>query len=321
MPCRNSHCITLTAHPHLHTMTLLNTYYQKLTGLILPLVITLLFSACNPHKTDKPLIGGRYTTTADGKQVAIDAADIAQRDAAGAQQADPMPQSEDEKTGCPAPLDDRSEQILVRTAYTTSYNRELRLPNWVQWTLTAGHVDGQHKRKGQQFHEDEQAPTPRATHYDYMRSGYDRGHMCPSGDNKWSAQAQNESFLLTNICPQNHNLNTGDWNDLEMLCRSWARRFGKIYIVCGPILKNQKHKTIGRNRVTVPEGFFKVVLRLGNDPAAIGFVFDNQGGSRPIGDYACTMKEVEQITGMRFFSELDPQVRDMVEATGEWSRW
>ena len=100
---------------------------------------------------------------------------------------------------------------------------------------------------------------PRATNMDYINSGYDRGHICPSGDNKWSEEAQLQSFLYTNCCPQLHNLNAGDWNELEGKCRKWAQQYGGVYIVSGPLLLNKKHKTIGKNKVVVPEAFFKVV--------------------------------------------------------------
>ena len=62
-------------------------------------------------------------------------------------------------------------------------------------------------------------------------SGYDRGHMCPAGDNKWGFKPMKESFLLTNICPQDHNLNCGDWNELEITCREWADKYGDINII------------------------------------------------------------------------------------------
>ena len=123
----------------------------------------------------------------------------------------------------PARLTGVSEQILYRTGYTTSYNKDTRLPNWVAWCLTAEHTAGKYKRPGKAFHEDEDVPKPRAVDWDYYNSGYDRGHMCPAADNKWSADAMYESFLFTNMCPQNHILNVGDWNEMENQCRRWAR--------------------------------------------------------------------------------------------------
>lgn len=134
----------------------------------------------------------------------------------------------------PALRKNSGEIILHRKGYTVSYNPTTKIPNWVAWHLTADHTSGQAKRKGVEFHEDTDVPEPRANTFDYMQSGYDRGHMCPAGDNKWDVEAMGQSFLFSNICPQNHNLNIGDWNGMEQQCRWWAKDFGDIYIVCGP---------------------------------------------------------------------------------------
>ena len=221
----------------------------------------------------------------------------------------------------PAPLTDRKEQILRRTGYTASYNSDTRLPNWVAWQLTAEHTSGPHKRGGIDFAEDEDVPEPRATDNDYYRSGYDRGHLCPSADNKWSEAAQRESFLFTNICPQNHSLNAGDWNEMEQQCRRWAEELGSIYIVSGPILYKGKHKTIGKNKVVVPEAFFKVVLCTEGEPKAIGFIYKNQPGNRPKGDYVNSVDEVERITGIDFFPALPDDVESRVEASADIADW
>lgn len=197
----------------------------------------------------------------------------------------------------PAFRKNSNEIILRRKGYTASYNPITKLPNWVAWRLTAAHADGDTKRKGNVFHEDTDVPEPRANTYDYIRSGYDRGHMCPAGDNKWDALAMEQSFLITNICPQDHVLNIGDWNNLETQCRQWAKQYGDIYIVCGPILYTGKHKSIGKNKVVVPEAFFKVILRMGKSPQAIGFIYRNNDKRHPWGDYVNSVDEVERITG------------------------
>ena len=213
----------------------------------------------------------------------------------------------------PARLTGVSEQILYRTGYTTSYNKDTRLPNWVAWCLTAEHTAGKYKRPGKAFHEDTDVPEPRAVDWDYYNSGYDRGHMCPAADNKWSADAMYESFLFTNMCPQNHILNVGDWNEMENQCRRWAREYGEVYIVCGPILLKQKHKTIGKNKVVVPEAFFKVVLRMQPSPKAIGFIYRNTDGNRPKDAYVNSVDEVERITGMDFFPALPDDIENEIE--------
>ena len=145
--------------------------------------------------------------------------------------------------------------------------------------------------------------------------------MCPAGDNRWSRLAMSQSFLLTNMCPQNARLNNGDWKELEEKCRKWAKHYGDIYIVCGPLLYNRKHQTIGRGQVVVPEAFFKVVLCLSGKPKAIGFVYKNADGDRPMGDYVNTVDEVERMTGLDFFPALDDEVELAVEAQCDIKDW
>lgn len=221
----------------------------------------------------------------------------------------------------PSSPESMREQILRRTGYTVSYNKNTLLPNWVAWHLTAERTEGPAKRPRRAFHEDEEVPEPRATDSDYYNSGFDRGHLCPAADNKWSEEAMYESFLFTNMCPQNHNLNIGDWNEMEQACRRWAKKYGSVYVACGPILYKGKHKTVGRNKVVVPEAFFKVVLCMEGTPKAIGFIYKNAAGNRPKGDYVNTVDEVERITGIDFFPSLPDGVERKVEAECSLADW
>ena len=220
------------------------------------------------------------------------------------------------KMGMPAKLKDTPEILLKREGFFVSYNKEWRIPNWVAWHLTASHTSGDYYRDGQLFVEDNEIPRPRATDSDYYGSTYDRGHLCPSGDNKWSKKAQEESFLFTNVCPQNHELNKGDWNDLEKQCRYWAKRQGDLYIVTGPIFYNGARNTIGRNKVAVPDAFFKVVLADRAKAQAIGFVYPNKSGHKDMTAYIKSIDEIEQLTGIDFFPLLDDRVENAVEAAG-----
>ena len=216
----------------------------------------------------------------------------------------------------------KSTTFLQRYAYKVWYSEQLRIPMAVAWYLTKEHTYGDNQRKNQAFHPDTDIKNA-VTTYDYMQTGYDRGHMCPAGDNKWNQQALDETFLMTNICPQNHNLNKNDWNDLEQLCRQWARKYGKIYIVCGPVLRGTQHKQIGprTKRITVPEAFYKVVLRMGKNPTAIGFVYDNKGKTQPMRQAVRSVDDIERMTGLDFFSSLDDAVEDKIEAKAVLSDW
>ena len=218
----------------------------------------------------------------------------------------------------PAPI--TGEIILKRMAYTTSYNKETRCPNWVAWKLTADHTDGNVKRING-YWEDEEVPKPRATRADYKKSGWSHGHMCPAGDNKWDEQAMRESNLLTNMCPQDSKLNSGLWNSVEADCRKWARKYGEVYIVCGPVLMKGKHQTIGRNKVVVPEAFFKVVLCLKGKPKAFGIVVRNTEGTKKRDLYYNTVDEIERITGLDFFPNLPDDLENKIEAQRNMRTW
>lgn len=274
-----------------------------------------LLLACNASGVRKPLMGGNVGREQSVRAVAVDgdsaALVVAYGDSASA--ADSLE--------LPAMRSGSGELILRRSAYTVSYNAATKLPHWVAWTITAEKLEGKHGRKGLKFREDEDVPEPRATDWDYYNSGYDRGHMCPSADCKWSAEAQLESFLFTNACPQVHGLNSGDWNEIEQQCRRWARQYGTLYIVSGPILYRGAHRRIGKNKVVVPEAFFKVVLRLGDNPRAIGFIYKNKSGNRPKGDYVNTVDEVERITGLDFFPALPDEIESRVEAEASLDDW
>jgi len=223
----------------------------------------------------------------------------------------------------PAPLTDRPEQILERMGYTTSYNNKSKTPNWVAWHLTKAHTYGDNQRKNEVFFEDVSIDSEqRATDNDFYNSRYDRGHMCPAGDNKWDGLAMRESFLFTNICPQNHGLNKYEWNDLEIQCRDWAREYGAVDIVCGPIFSTTgDQKTIGRNKVWVPEAFFKVILCRQGKPKAIGFIYRNEGVKQTREEALRSVDEIESLTGIDFFPALDDSVERRIEAESNLSEW
>ena len=133
-----------------------------------------------------------------------------------------------------------------------------------------------------------------------------------------------ESFYMTNICPQHHNLNRGDWKELEDDCRRWVEVSGTIYIVCGPILYKNDISYIGKERkIRVPNAFFKVILA-GLDegsPRAIGFIYKNASGNNPLDHYVNSVDQVERITGLDFFSQLPDDIEDEIESNYNINQW
>lgn len=214
----------------------------------------------------------------------------------------------------------RPEQLVRHAGYTVSYNENWRLPNWVAYELTRQETEGSEKRNDR-FITDPLITSIIATNSDYVRSGYDKGHMAPAADMKWSSTAMKESFYFSNICPQHPELNRRKWKDLETKVRDWAIADSAIVIICGPIVDKQP-QTIGKNRVTVPEKFFKVVLAPYAKPMrAIAFLFDNQRAVAPLPSYVVTVDSIEHLTGMNFFSTLPDSIENKIEAQSDFSRW
>ena len=226
----------------------------------------------------------------------------------------------DKTVGVPEIKTTEQSILVKRKGYTLSYNSSYLIPNWVFWHLTAEHTDGPNKRLNT-YIEDLSVPSPRAVEEDYWGTPWTHGHMCPAGDNKWDEEAMRESNLLTNICPQSADLNSGLWNKIEQDCRKWAKKYGDLFIVCGPVLLNTRHETIGVNKVVVPEAFFKVILCLQGKPKAIGFVIKNNDGKKKRDQYVNSVDEVERITGIDFFPALPDSIEDTVESYANLEDW
>ena len=220
----------------------------------------------------------------------------------------------------PVSLVPRQEQIIRHSGYTVSYNKDLKIPNWVSYELTREETKGKEKR-GNRFIADPLVTGPIATNADYTRSGYDKGHMAPAADMKWSPEAMKESFYFSNMCPQHPQLNRRGWKNLEEKIRNWAIADSAIIIICGPII--EKHpKTIGKNKVVVPQKFFKVVLSPFVKPMrAIGFLFNNEQAVEPLSSYTVTIDSIESLTNMDFFAPLPDEIENKIEADINYSLW
>ncbi|GFH88104.1 DNA/RNA non-specific endonuclease [Bacteroides acidifaciens] len=220
----------------------------------------------------------------------------------------------------PISMTPQQEQIIRHTGYTVSYNKELKLPNWVSYELTREETKGKEKRNNR-FIADPLVKGIIATNADYARSGYDKGHMAPAADMKWSPQAMKESFYFSNMCPQHPQLNRRGWKNLEEKIRDWAIADSAIIIICGPIITKQP-KTIGKNKVAVPQQYFKVILSPFVRPMrAIGFLFNNRQALEPLSTYAVTVDSIERLTNMDFFASLPDEIENKIEAEENYFQW
>lgn len=219
----------------------------------------------------------------------------------------------------PAPIS--GEQIIRHTGYVLSYNEEYEVPSYVAYELTKDEVLGGGEREDS-FKEDKEVRTGSASLADYRGSGYDRGHMAPAADFKWSEDAMSDTFYMSNMCPQDPSFNRGIWADLEAVVRTMAYDNGKVYVVTGPVLTDGPYETIGENEVAVPKQFYKVVLDY-TDPEikAIGFVLPNEGSDRALQSFAMSVDDVEEITGIDFYPRLPDEEESAIESQYDVSDW
>ncbi|MEY8766245.1 MULTISPECIES: DNA/RNA non-specific endonuclease [Francisella] len=205
----------------------------------------------------------------------------------------------------------QSNLYLCRDGYVVGYNYQTKEASWVAFKLTRSKVANKLKRDDK-FKEDGDIPfVYRATLDDYYRSGYDRGHLASYASMDFSKKSADESFLLSNMSPQKAGLNRQGWERLETDERIWANMYDSIYVYTGPIYKKQKiHKTIGDNKIAVPDYFFKIIY-VPSKNQAIAFVMPNARVEKTkIANYRVSIKDIEQRTGLYFLTNI--QDRDSV---------
>lgn len=212
------------------------------------------------------------------------------------------------------------EQIVEYEGFRVSFNEDNKTPNWVAWELLGTETDGVEKRYDKFWQDTNVRGCP--TTRDYANSGYDRGHLCPAADQKWSRQAMIDCFSLTNIAPQDHALNAGAWSTLEKKERLWAQRDSAIVIIAGPIYEKTDNKKIGEAGVRVPSSFFKVIIApYLDEPRGIGFIYPNMSSPGNMKDYSMSIDEVEKITGIDFFYNLPDDIENRIEAVASFKEW
>lgn len=204
--------------------------------------------------------------------------------------------------------------------YQLSYNEQHEQAAWVAYTLKPEHLTSD-DRKRPYYVDDPKVPGKSAGWANYKGSGYDRGHLCPAGDRRFSEKAYNQTFYTSNVSPQDPGFNAGIWNQLEIQVREWCRQYGTLRIITGGVLSNGL-PGIGAEIVSVPEYFFKVVIRENNgEPEVIGFLFQNKSLAGSPSDYLVPLDRIESVSGLDFFPSWDANKQEGVESTVRDASW
>ena len=219
------------------------------------------------------------------------------------------------------PLTANAAEVLTYTGFALKYNEQYEQAEWVAYQLTDDEVHGQYDRSDD-FRADLNVRTGSADPSDYRGSGFDRGHLAPAGDMKWSSAAMRESFLMSNMSPQDPGFNRGIWRKLEEQVREWAEEDTELFVVTGPVLTDGPYDQIGENGVAVPKRFYKVLLDY-REPElkAIGFVLPNASSSLPLSAFAVTVDLVESLTGLDFFVALPDTIEEQLESRVDLPLW
>ena len=213
--------------------------------------------------------------------------------------------------------------IIEHTGYSSSFNSTLLIPNWVAYELTSEELKGTVRRPSNSpFQPDPDYQGRQPERGDYSNSGWDKGHLAPCADMKWDENAMIESFYFTNICPQDHDFNAKDWEKLEEKARSIAQKKGSLYIICGPVVTKGEYGTLGNNKVTIPDSFFKAFLyKDSSGYHSIAYLMPNKNTGLPTSNFAMSVNDLEAIIDLDLFTYLDEKKQESVEAQLLLSDW
>lgn len=208
-------------------------------------------------------------------------------------------------------------QYICRKNYAINYRNDTKTAEYVVEHVTKPSISGKSNRQDN-FHADNDiAAEHRATLTDYVKSGYDRGHLSPASDNTTTDDIMSESFLLSNIVPQNSGNNRGIWNRLEQNVRIWVNEGKDIYVISGTLYQ-PVHKTIGKG-VAVPDYLWKVVYDK-TSRKFIAFVIPNEDiDAKLLKNYITTLAEVERISSLNIMPGLDFSYKSSLVDIKDWS--
>ncbi len=208
-----------------------------------------------------------------------------------------------------------------KSAFAFNYNERAEQANWVAHIISPEIKDGIITRTNN-FRSDPDVKSGTAGEKDYWKSGYDRGHLAPSADFRWSLNALSESYFYSNMTPQKSELNRERWAQLEDMLRQYVEEYGRpLYVVTGPVLEPGLD-SIGPNRVAVPRRFYKAVFDFSSaQPRGVAFIMPNGYCKYPVMYYAVSVDSVEKITRLNFWPKLNTTQENSVERTFSDSLW
>lgn len=202
--------------------------------------------------------------------------------------------------------------LVTHNHYTLSYNELHEQADWVAYMIDSKRLLSVAERTDR-FRSDDSISTGSAASSDYYRSGFDRGHLAPAADMSFSELAMEESFLYSNISPQLPGFNRGIWKRLEEEVRSEALSSDSIYVFTGPVF-SISGESIGANRVTIPTGFYKIVIGFNRKDIRVKcWLIPHHENLDQTISYRVSVDSIESATGVDFFYYLPERLESRLE--------
>ncbi|MCK6597800.1 MAG: DNA/RNA non-specific endonuclease [Bdellovibrionaceae bacterium] len=219
---------------------------------------------------------------------------------------------------------------IKHSAYDISYNFYHLNPNYVFHRIHKSNLQNSCGKRSNGFYADETLKNLRIpasfilTDSGFKGSGFDRGHMAPSGDFVWNQSINKESFYMTNMSPQTPGLNQKTWQKLESHIRRWACGVEELEVYTGPVLEKNLHRL--KSCASIPRKYFKVLSYFKEGKHyGIAFLYpqtDNAIDNDPYESRALSIRELESLTGINFFEDkYSKEVQDSFETKFDLSDW
>ena len=218
-------------------------------------------------------------------------------------------------------------RIFRNNGFILGYSDLRGNPLWVEYALTPVDENMPHLKRPNHFQTDWRSIN-RVDHEDYTKSGYDRGHNAPNHAMSmlYGRYGQADSFLMTNVSPQKPKLNQQVWQRLEEMELSFfAKNFGKVWVITGPIFSDNSERMPSSWRVTIPRAFYKIYVTEETDskPAfALAFVVPQTvSGKEQLSSFITTIDAIEVQTGLDFLADFDDKIEAHLEGVVEVAPW
>jgi len=206
------------------------------------------------------------------------------------------------------------DEVLTNEGFYVGYSDTRMNPLWVCYRVSAVQNPTSANRPSR-FAVDYRTEA-RVSHDDYTNSGYDRGHMAPNAAIAYcyGTDAQIETFLMSNVCPQTPTLNRGIWAGLESTVRDWADAFEEVWVFTGPVFGSEIE--VMPSGIPIPGEFYKIIVdELNGSPRIISFLIpQNVASGSQLESFLVSVDEVEQVTGLDFFWEMNSAAEAGLEA-------